>query len=724
MKNNKTRKILPKLSKEEQKQICGNYANTYQPIEKITNEKMDQKKYDDLEKQTVKELRKAIAPSDVKAVDDFYSYINYKWLQEDQLSENQKYIVQVDDFRLLQDKVYRELLEIVKEYTAHPKTKKQRVIKDFYQSMLTNVSLKQVRDFSKQLVNFIDDFRKEGKNLWLLLGYINTNEIISWGSPFTWSLNPDDKEPTIFRCYINPPQVTLLDINVYFEDGTDVEYKKKYKQHYLKYIREMFALVFGPHHGYRAEDVFDVEVKMLYAMGCESGIKEDPNGYNKVFTKDAVSKYQFDWPEFASALGFKETPDFFVTGSLNYLKCGTELLLKEWTSEPWKAYWIYLYIRQLIRYNDQGHFIHYDFRAIFERGLDKENRDYTLNESIYPIFGLGFAFNTFLTNEYYDRYENKQYISYVRNLAEDLKTVFTRIIERNTWLQPKTKKYALLKFKHFQFIIGKPKDLREDPLLQYNKDECWGNLLKCSYWRHRHAVHLEGKPVIDIPVIDWSQTPLKFIGTQAYVVNACYTPAKNSIYIPLGYIQKPFVDLDERGIEYNLAYIGYTLGHEMSHSLDDWGSKYDYEGKLNDWWTPEDKKHFKKIQKDVIKQYEVFASYDGIKFDAAMSIGEDLADISGLAICLEYLRDFQLKNKDILPIRSLSYNAFFVYFAYQYRQQVNKKAIAAQLKTNPHPLDKYRTNVPLSRSPIFRGNYNIQKGDKMYWPSTNRVWED
>jgi putative endopeptidase len=207
-------------------------------------------------------------------------------------------------------------------------------------------------------------------------------------------------------------------------------------------------------------------------------------------------------------------------------------------------------------------------------------------------------------------------------------------------------------------------------------------------------------------------------------VNACYTPAKNSIYIPLGYIQKPFVDLDERGIEYNLAYIGYTLGHEMSHSLDDWGSKYDYEGKLNDWWTPEDKKKFKKIQDDVIKQYEVFASYDGIKFDASLSIGEDLADISGLAICLEYLRDFQLKNKDILPIRSLSYNAFFVYFAYQYRQQISKKAIAAQLKTNPHPLDKYRTNVPLSRSPIFRANFDIQKGDKMYWPSMNRVWED
>jgi predicted metalloendopeptidase len=320
MKNNKTKRILPKLTSEDRKLICANYANTYKPMETTMNEKMDQKQYDDLEKQTVKELRKAIAPSDIKAVDDFYSYINYKWLQEKQTSETQKYIVQVDDFRLLQDKVYRELIEIVKEYTAHPKTKKQQVIKNFYQSMLKNVSLKKVRDYSNGLVSFIDDFRKDGKNLWLLLGYINTNEIISWGSPFTWSLNPDDKEPTKFRCYVNPVQVTLLDINVYFEDGTDVEYKKNYKQHYLKYIREMFTLVFGPNHGYRAEDVFDVETKMLYAMGCDSGIKEDPNGYNKVYTKEALSKYQFDWPSFASGLGFKETPEFFITGSLNYLK--------------------------------------------------------------------------------------------------------------------------------------------------------------------------------------------------------------------------------------------------------------------------------------------------------------------------------------------------------------------------------------------------------------------
>ena len=50
-------------------------------------------------------------------------------------------------------------------------------------------------------------------------------------------------------------------------------------------------------------------------------------------------------------------------------------------------------------------------------------------------------------------------------------------------------------------------------------------------------------------------------------------------------------------------------------------NKYDENGILHNWWTEKDKRKFKKIQDNVIKQYEVFASYDGIKFDAAPSIG-------------------------------------------------------------------------------------------------------
>jgi predicted metalloendopeptidase len=465
------------------------------------------------------------------------------------------------------------------------------------------------------------------------------------------------------------------------------------------------------------KDVFDTEFEILNAISCNLIKETDEDDYNLVTKDEALKLFGFNWVEFCKELGFTKIPDSFVTSNINYLLCGTKLLLEKWDTPKWRTYWVYLFIHQLCRWNKEGWKNYFEFTGSFVTGQQSNVDDY-----IKPIFPMGFLFNTFLTNEYIQKYNNEQAINYVKTMAEDLKTVFIRIIKRNNWMQPKTKKMALEKLKSLKLTVGSPEILREDPLLDYKDDDPWGNIVKMSLWRHSQAVELVGKPVIDIPVIDWSLNPPKFVGTQAYVVNAAYTPTENGIYIPLGYIQKPFVDLDERGLEYNLSRIGFTIAHEMSHALDDWGSKYDEFGKLNNWWTKKDQKIFKNIQKDVIKQYETFALYDGIHFDAEPSIGEDLADISGLAICQEYLRDFQLKNQDILPIQSLSFEAFFVFFAVQSRQKISKKAILAQLKTNPHPLDKYRCNVPLSRTNVFRAIYNVKKGDKMWWHSTNSVW--
>jgi putative endopeptidase len=454
-------------------------------------------------------------------------------------------------------------------------------------------------------------------------------------------------------------------------------------------------------------------------MSCNL-IKEEHNDhYNLITKEEAKEHFQFDWEKFCKELGFNRVPDSFITSNINYLLCGTKLFIEKWDSEQWKTYWIYLYIRQQCRWDEEGSKLSYEFQGNFLRGQEQ-----IVDPIIHPIFGMGFTFNTFLTNEYIKHYKNQQSIDYVKTMIEDLRIVFMRIIKRNNWMQPKTKEIALEKLREIKLIVGSPKLLREDPLLDYKPDDPWGNLIKMAIWRHEKAIELVNKNIIDIPVIDWSEYPPKFVSTQAYVVNAMYTPTENTIYIPLGYIQKPFVDLDERGIEYNLAHIGFTIAHEMSHALDDLGSKYDKNGVLSDWWTEKDKDEFYKIQNNIIKQYEKYALYDGIKFDAWPSIGEDLADLAGFAICQEYLRDFQLKNQDVLPIQSVSFRSFFIYFAIQSRQKISKKAILAQLKTNPHPLDKYRCNVPLSRSRIFRAIYNVKKGDKMWWNSFSNVWTD
>lgn len=664
-----------------------------------------------------KELLSRFAPMNIKPNQDFYDYINYTWLKNVSVQQQQKYIVQVDDFRLAQDKVYQQLSGIIVDYIkSHHGTPLAKNMKHYYDSVIHMNPIAYSKQLAKNAVATIDTLISQN-NPWALLAYFNRDEMLANNVPFVWAVNQDDKDPTTSRCYIYPMQFLILNINVYFDDGTDKQYKKQYLSEYHKHVNTIFNTALGSNHSLDAHDCFQVQQDVFNALGCtEVSTKEEPV-YNKVSKKDALEQYGFDWEELSTQIGFKTAPDFFITSCLNCLKCVTKLFLDHWKTRAWRTYWIYLLLRQLMRVTKGWEKVIYDFHSQFERGQEKINTSDAVSAALY----MSIPFNEFLTTEYVKKYENPAAMAYAETLCNDLKIVFRRILTRNKWLQPATKKYALKKLDHFKFVYGKPDYIPSDPPLTYN-NMLYDNMKQLHAWRCNAFIRLEGKKHVDLPMMDWTNYPVKMTGSQAYIVNASYTPSKNSIYLNLGYIQKPFIDLDERGIEYNLAHLGFTIGHEMSHGFDDFGSQYGHDGVLNDWWTAKDKHTYKKMQKDVIEQYTEAAKRDGIQFDASISIGEDLADISGLAICDEYLRDFQDHNQDIIPIRALSYEAFYTYFAFQQRQFVGKKAISAQLKTNPHPLDKYRCNVPLSRSDIFRSLYNVKKGDGMWWHNANTIW--
>jgi len=663
----------------------------------------------------VKQLLSKFSPDSIKPENDFYDYINYQWLKDVSLENQQKYITQIDDFRLTQHQVYEELNGIILDYIKNNDNKLARNLKNFHTSVINMNPKNYTNRLAKEAVKTIDGLIAEN-NPWKMLAFFNKDEMIANKAPFVWSLNPDDKNTKVYSCYVSPHQFTILDLAVYYDDGKDVEYKNKYRKEFKKSCQQIFDTLLGKNK-FDGKDIYDVEIDIFNTLGCVDVTSKEENSYNKINGNEALSKYGFDWKEFSHQLGFKQMPNTFITSSKNYLKCGSDLFLQNWNTPKWRTYWVWILLSRLARITSGYEKLNYEFSGKFERGQEKINKSDAVSASLY----MSIPFNTFLTNEYVKKYENPQAMEYVKIMCNDLKVVFKRILTRNTWLQPSTKKYALKKLEYFNFVYGKPEGLREDPDLDYGT-LLYDNMKKIIDWRHNKFIDLEGKGVIDIPMMDWSQYPVKMVGTQAYIVNASYTPSKNSIYINLGYIQKPFVDLDERGIEYNLAHLGFTISHELSHAFDDWGSKYGWDGNLNDLWTDIDRKKYKLIQQDVIKQYEEFAARDGIKFDASIGIGEDLADISGLAICDEYLRDFQDKNSDLIPIRYLSYEGFYTYFAFQQRQVITKKALAAQLKTNPHPLDKYRTNVPLSRSEIFRALYNVKKDDGMWWHNTDTVW--
>jgi putative endopeptidase len=510
-------------------------------------------------------------------------------------------------------------------------------------------------------------------------------------------------------------------LTIYDDSVQETSYKRSVKNRYFQFLSEVSSAMeaIDPSYVIVPEDVFKVEQEILESIySVDESLIEPTDFYNRISQIKAMRELGgFDWNSFSVETGFKRPPDFFLSYSLTYIKVITRNLRANWTSEKWRSYWIYIFAKQLIRCHTETMMISFRFFGEYLKGIEKP-----IGDDLGSVVMMSIAFNKFLSESYIERYAVPEHLEYTKGFTEDLVEVYKRIVSRNTWLSTKTKKYALKKLEHLNLIIGTAPEIIDDPILEYSNTDYWENLTKVMEWRVKTKISLEGNKVIDIPEIDYSEMPPKFVGKQSYIVNAMYTPSENSIYIPLAYLQKPFIDLDERGIEYNLAHLGFTLCHEMSHSLDDLGSQYDHNGNLKNWWTPHDSEVFKRKQRNIIQQYEHLASLDGIKFDAAPTVGESLADISGLSICQEYLRDFQDKNDDIAPIRKLSYLAFFVYFAYQQRQKISKKAIAAQLHTNPHPPDKYRTNAPLARLELFRAVWNITKKDKMYWPSMDTIW--
>jgi putative endopeptidase len=281
------------------------------------------------------------------------------------------------------------------------------------------------------------------------------------------------------------------------------------------------------------------------------------------------------------------------------------------------------------------------------------------------------------------------------------------------------KKEALRKLKNINLIIGSPPLIVKDPDVTYTETNFWRNIIDASIYRAKMFAFLNGKGIAYIPTIDWDIYALT--GQQSYIVNAFYTANQNSIFIPHAILSKPFVDLTNRGIEYNLAYIGFTLSHEISHSLDSIGSQYDHKGNLKNWWSPRDKRIFDDKVNGIIQQYKQSAKDDGLDIDPTNSVGEDLADINGFRLIEQYLVNYQLKNRDTSFIKLLSFKALYIYYAIQSRQAILSKAIYLNSLTNPHPLEKYRVNCVLSRSPFFKHIYEIKKGDKMY-SNYKRFW--
>ena len=134
-------------------------------------------------------------------------------------------------------------------------------------------------------------------------------------------------------------------------------------------------------------------------------------------------------------------------------------------------------------------------------------------------------------------------------------------------------------------------------------------------------------------------------GMSTPTVNAFYSPQNNSINFPAGILQSPFFD-PRRDIALNYGGAGVVIGHEMTHGFDDQGRKFDGNGNLRDWWTPQDGAEFEKRAACIANEYGGFTAVDDVKLNGSLTLGENTADNGGARIALMALHDVLKGQED------------------------------------------------------------------------------
>ena len=93
VKNKKIKHKKNKTKKEHLQNKCKTFFNEYNTfedkLEKVYGDVFSSEKFN-LEKTDIKDLKKAVSPSKINPQNDFYSYINERWLNEKELEEEQK----------------------------------------------------------------------------------------------------------------------------------------------------------------------------------------------------------------------------------------------------------------------------------------------------------------------------------------------------------------------------------------------------------------------------------------------------------------------------------------------------------------------------------------------------------------------------------------------------------------------------------------------------------
>jgi predicted metalloendopeptidase len=276
-------------------------------------------------------------------------------------------------------------------------------------------------------------------------------------------------------------------------------------------------------------------------------------------------------------------------------------------------------------------------------------------------------------------------------------------------MQPATKQAAQAKLAKFAVKIGYPDKWRDYSKYAVSRDDLIGNVKRGNSFEYERNIAKLGQP---IDHGEWGMTP--------QTINAEYNPEENSIEFPAAILQPPFFD-PKADDAVNYGAIGAVIGHEISHGFDDQGAQYDGDGNLRDWWTKEDHDKFAIKTKALVEEYNAFESPKGYHLNGELTLGENIADNSGLAIAYKAYKIATAKEPGPTIDGFTGDQRVYLGFAQVWRGKYRDNLAIQLTKTDPHSPPHARGDGTLVNQPGFFEAFGVKEGDKMYRSPEQRV---
>ncbi|MBB5208272.1 M13 family metallopeptidase [Chiayiivirga flava] len=629
---------------------------------------------------------------DIAACDDLNRFVNDKWLKANPIPGDR---VTWGSFEVIGERslqVQAEIAAAIAKKGDATTGSIDRIVGDFWATGMDEARANALGIEPLEADLAAIDALDSGAEIadWLRANYAR-------GRGFLFGFGPsaDFKDSSMQIAYVAQAGLGLPDRDYYFDED-----KAAQREAYVKHIAKVLELSGVPaaEAASQATDVMAFETRLAKVSKSSEELSRDVSLFYNPITPAEADKLtpNFPWTTFFQSQGVAVPAMFSFAIPQFHQEVST--MLQDEDPAHWRAYLRFQTVDNASPFlSDAFATENFNFYSKTLRGQKEQLPRW--KRTLNTLNGMaGEALGQAYVKQAFPPESKARMEELVGNLSAALKTR----IENLEWMSPATKKKALEKWASFTPKIGYPDKWRDWSGLKTSRESYVDNVAAAIEYNYKWNLAKIGKPV---DRTEWGMTP--------QTVNAYYNPQQNEIVFPAAILQPPFFD-PKADDALNYGGIGAVIGHEMIHGYDDQGSRFGPTGNFENWWTDEDKKGFEELTAKLVAQFDDYEAAPGAKVNGTLTLGENIADLGGLAVAHDAMKRAQGPDfKDPMIDGYTQDQRFFMNWGTVWRRHFTPEELQVRLKTDSHAPANFRAIGAPSNMGAFAQAFACKPGQPM-----------